>query len=192
TAALLLPLAIAACASAPPSPAGAGVTAPAPDRAPASDPAPLPPTEGEAVYDGLPLDHWLREMHDLHPDRRKAACEAVRTFGERALPGILRACASEFPRVRVDALQTLGYLTYDRLPDPAIVDFLVAATGDPDEDVRVQAAEVLRYQDPLPPAARAALEALRDADPNPWVRTSAANFLRALAEEEGKAREGGP
>ncbi|WP_332449616.1 HEAT repeat domain-containing protein [Methanoculleus sp.] len=89
-----------------------------------------------------------------------------------AVPTLLKALASEDPRVRSEAAQTLG-----KIRDGRAVPALIKAVKDPQMDVRMRAAEALgkmgddRAKPPL-------VEALND--PNPPVRMEAAWALDRL------------
>jgi len=40
----------------------------------------------QPLYDGEPLSFWVRQLHDLNPERSRSAVHAVAAFGKAALP----------------------------------------------------------------------------------------------------------
>ena len=111
-----------------------------------------------------------------HPSAtvRRAAIAAVNSIGARAPPRAASACHGRrpIPRVRESALRVAGYFGFaDSVPA------IVAALGDPVEDVRRAAIEQLPVLDDVDAAAQ-----LRPRSPSetPRNRAAAAHALRQL------------
>jgi HEAT repeat protein len=155
----------------------------------AATPTETQPDSGGLVYEGKPLDYWLKEVKDLSGERQKAAREALRAFKEEALPPLVAMLRDPSLRLRRIAARTLSECYHDAAP---VASALVEASKDADEEVRGSAISALRNMLVVGGKADEALPALEDAaanDPDKGLREFAAKSVAEVREAQRKAAE---
>jgi HEAT repeat protein len=139
------------------------------------------------VYDGKPLSHWVRELHDLNPTRSEEAGKAIWWFGPAAVPHLRRALDSDQVATRRNAATALRNVAV-RHPDAAgVVPAVLHAIESRDEALRANAVHSFAAMDPSPPEAVDALRRM-DKDPVEGLRRLAAQSLETLLAKIGKPK----
>ena len=139
------------------------------------------------AYDGKPLSHWVRELHDLNPTRAEEAGKAIGWFGPAAVPHLRGALDSDQVATRRHAAFALRNVAARHPDAPGVVPAVVYAMGSGDEAVRAHAVQALAGMDPSPPEAAEAFQRM-EKDPVEGLRRLAARSLETLLAKAQKTK----
>jgi HEAT repeat protein len=148
-------------------------------------PSPAPRASSEALYDGRPLSHWVRELNDLSEARSQGAFAAVASFRSAAIPHLAEALRAEADHVRANAAHALYEIAVRSPRVEGLVPLLLGALDDGYYGVRFWSVGALGEMRPASPEAEAALERMCK-DPAVGIRDSARNKLEVLRREAKK------
>ena len=140
----------------------------------------------EPLFEGKPLAHWARQLHDLSPARAGEAGQAIWRFGPPAIPAVRRALDSEESNTRHAAAFALRLLAVRHADAPGVVPAVLYAMESEDAVLREHAVHALAHMDPSPPESAAVLQGL-EADPSEPVRKAAAKALETLVAKSAKS-----
>lgn len=147
--------------------------------------APEPRPSTDRLYDGLPLEHWVRQLNDLSEARSQGAMPAVASFRAAAVPHLAESLRADAEHVRANAAHALYEIATKSPKTAGIVPLLLAALDDGFYGVRFWAVGALGEMRPVCPEAEPALERMLK-DPAAGIRDSARKRLEELRREAGK------
>lgn len=144
-------------------------------------------SQEEPLFDGKPLAHWVRQLHDLDLKRSDEAVFPVAAFRAPAVPHLAQALKSERYVIREHAARALYAIALERPGTEGVVPLLLTALRNENDEVRWWAVGALGEMRPTPPEAEGALQRMLE-DPNEGVRDSAQKKLAQLTGTSAQER----